>query len=364
MKKTPLLIAILLITAISCKDQSSQVNETTLDKPSRTSVKLELKSIAVDSISIRSLDFNEEYWFAASKNTYGTIDPKTNAIESFEIDNDTTSLEFRSIAVTENFTYILNAGAPAHIFKINHATMDVHEVYTENGEGVFYDSMKFWNDEEGIVFGDPTAQGQSKCISILKTIDGGSTWKKISCERLPDFVEGEAGFAASNSNIVLGGDKVLIATGGAAARVLYSKDRGERWTVQETPIVSGGQMTGIFAMDFYNKSLGIIVGGDWSQKENNSKNMAITNDGGATWNLLAEGSGPGYCSDVLFIPGTEGREILALATQGVWWSGDQGTTWHKLSDEGFYTAAMKNSREGVLTGYAKAASFQLLEQKK
>ena len=361
MKKIIVFWVLAVLAIASCKNDPKNTKTQEKKKESRKEVALKLTPLTIDAVSVRSLEYSDEYWFAASKNSYGIINPDEKTIQIDSVPDMASALEFRSIAVTDRFTFILNAGAPAHLFKINRKTDEIEKVYTEDGEGVFYDSMKFWNDEEGIVYGDPTQQGETKCISVLKTYDGGRTWKKITCDNLPNFIDGEAGFAASNSNIVISGDKVWIATGGTAARVLYSADRGESFTVQETPIMSGGEMTGIFAMDFYNENLGIIIGGNWSEKENNSKNMAITRNGGNTWELLAEGTGPGYCSDILFVPGTGGRELLAVGTSGLWWSGDQGKNWSKLSDEGYYTAVMENSKHGVLTGYAKAAVFELVE---
>lgn len=347
----------------SCKENKAlDAASTSTFTPNRAQVDLELNMLVSDSISVRALSYQDSlYHFAGSTGAYGSYSPMTDKVQKGIIETDTLSLEFRSIAVTPNYTYLLNAGAPAFIYKINHRTQAVLKVYEEHTDGVFYDSLKFWNDEEGIAMGDPTKQEDKSCISILKTYDGGATWNKISCDQLPEYIEGEAGFAASNSNISIYGDQVWIATGGKAARVFYSKDRGENWTALNTPIIAGGEMTGIFAMDFFNGDLGVIIGGNWAEKENNYQNKAITTDGGTTWKLMEQGSGPGYCSDIMFIPDTEGQELIAVGTNGIWWSGDLGKSWDKLSDEGFYTVAMQNKNQGMLMGYAKSATFKLTE---
>ncbi len=357
---TVLLISLILS---SCKQEGSKA--TVAQEPQdekREKINLELKAVEVDSISIRALQYDGAYWFAASKGRYGTIDAESAIVSYLDSIDTPKSLEFRSIAVHDDAVYLLNAGAPAYLFQAKKGE-EAQELYTENTEGVFYDSMKLWDDGEGIIFGDPTAQDDVKCLSILKTTDFGKTWNKVSCDKLPEFIDGEAGFAASNSNISVVGDQVWIATGGVAARVLHSSDRGATWEVQETPIVAGAQMTGIFAMDFYDEKVGVIVGGDWSDKSKNTQNLAMTRDGGASWELISEGSGPGYCSDILFVPGTDGKELLAVGTPCIWWSGDQGATWKQISEEGFYTAAMENKNKGVLTGYAKAAVFEISESK-
>ncbi len=361
MKKYIAYIIFCCTVLTSCKQTTrSYPSEEAKTLSSRENINLEITLLESDSTSIRALQFEDStYYFAGSKGNYGSYSMKNDSIKKGVILNDTVDLEFRSIAVTENFTYLLNAGAPAFIYKINHDNEEVLKVYQENGEGVFYDSLKFWDDEEGIAMGDPTSQTDKKCISILKTYDGGESWKKIDCTNLPEFIEGEAGFAASNSNISIVGDHVWIATGGKAARVFHSADRGESWVAHKTPIVAGQEMTGIFAMDFYDENRGVIIGGNWSEKDNNNFNKAITTDAGKTWKLMDQGNGPGYCSDILFIPDTDGQELLAVGTPGIWWSGDQGESWKKLSDEGFYTVAMKDRSNGMLMGYSKIASFTL-----
>jgi len=96
-------------------------------------------------------------------------------------------------------------------------------------------------------------------------------------------------------------------------------------------------MTGIFSVDFYNDSLGIIWGGNWEEQSANSKNKAITKNGGETWTLLADGEFPGYRSCVQFVPHSGGNEIFAVGIPGIAYSYDQGENWIPLSNESFYT---------------------------
>lgn len=68
-------------------------------------------------------------------------------------------------------------------------------------------------------WGDPT----DGCISILITRDAGRQWSKIPCSHLSKIVEGEAAFAASDTNISIFDDKVWLASGGAVSRILIRK---------------------------------------------------------------------------------------------------------------------------------------------
>lgn len=355
MKK--ILILALIILSAACKDnpQTSKINET--QNESRTDVTIKMTEVLTDSISIRALDYGDgDYWFSGNDGQYGRIDAATGKTEMSKVTFDENeSIEYRSIAVTDQYTYILSAGNPALVYKITHANNDVKLVYTEVEERVFYDSMKFWNDQEGIAFGDPTED----CLSVIKTFDGGESWAKCKCTYLPEFIKDEAAFAASNSNISIYEDNVWLATGGAAARILHSKDRGSTWEEYATPMIAGSQMAGIFAIDFIDENRGVMIGGDWNKKKDNLYNKAITYDGGKNWKLMSSGSGPGYCSDIIFIPETDGKELLAVGSEGIWWSGDQGNSWKKLSNEGFYTVRMINKKEGFLAGRNIVSSFSL-----
>ena len=95
---------------------------------------------------------------------------------------------------------------------------------------------------------------------MATTKDGGETWQKLDSNNIPKSLENEAPFAASNTNIESQGDSVWIVTGGSQARVLFSADRGENWTVQKTPMISGKTMTGIYSVDFYDHLNGVIIG--------------------------------------------------------------------------------------------------------
>ena len=63
---------------------------------------------------------------------------------------------------------------------------------------------------------------------------------KVPCEQIPKVEDGEAAFAASNTNIKVLGNTVWIVTGGGVkSRVFKSIDLGITWNVYETPIIQG-----------------------------------------------------------------------------------------------------------------------------
>ena len=289
------------------------------------------KNIFQIDCSIRALEVENDStcWFAGSKNKFGYTNDYGKTWKENVIKYDTFDLEFRSISVTTNFIFVLSVASPALLFKIDKKTLNYKLVYKETNEKAFYDSMQFWDDENGIAVGDPTAN----CMSIVLTKDGGNSWKKIACESLPSSKEGEAAFAASNTNISLVDQKAFIATGGKEANVLVGTDYGKSWKKYKTPIIQGEKMTGIFSVDNLSMDTAIIAGGDWSAKQKTENTMAITKDGGNSWQLIE--NNPGYISCVQFIPKT--KSLVASSTTGIYYSEDLAESWVKISDEGYYT---------------------------
>jgi photosystem II stability/assembly factor-like uncharacterized protein len=214
MKKTPILL-LFFVLLISCKP--TQVSDETFFK----SVKID--TILIDKISIRPITVSsDKVWYAADKNRVGYVSLiDANKMER-KINKDSLKLEFRSIAQTSDAIFVLNVGNPALLYKFSVDLNKKTLVYEEKHEKVFYDSMQFWNDKEGIAIGDPI----ENCFCVIITRDGGNSWNKITCENLPKMDDGEAAFAASNTNIIIKGNNTWLVSGGKKTRVFYSSDKG------------------------------------------------------------------------------------------------------------------------------------------
>lgn len=331
MKKLALFLSLIFTFSLSCNSTKQLV----VIPPSTLEERLQIKTNTMSS-SIRAITAIDEntMWFGGSKGQFGYTEDGGNTwkIDSIQSTKQP-SLEFRGIAKITNAIFLLAVGSPALLFKSENKGKTWTTVYEENHPNAFYDAIAFWDDQNGIAMGDPT----DGCLSIILTHDGGNTWSKIPCKKLPPTVAGEAAFAASNSNIALVEDQVWIVSGGKKARVFHSPDKGDNWEVFETPIVQGGQMTGIFTTAFYDENNGIIFGGDWEKQTQNTQNKARTIDGGKTWQLIADGQHPGYRSAVQYIPKSKGDAIIAVGIPGISYSADGGEHWTALSSDSFYT---------------------------
>ncbi len=354
---TALVIGLALTAVTGCKTIETKT------VPEISKVEIEIL-ISDPSLNSRALEIdNGAAVFATSQGKYGValkeIPRKENAVDPVwmatyvdSINYDTITPHFRALATNGDALFLLGIGSPALLFKVK-GKDQVNLVYKEDNESVFYDSMAFWNANEGIAIGDPT----DDCMSIIVTRDGGNNWTKISCDKLPEAAEGEAAFAASNSNIALVGDNTWVATGGKKSNILFSPDRGHTWQLFETPIIQGIETTGMYALDFYDTKQGFAIGGDYTKPEQNQANKIKTEDGGKTWRVVGAGAKPGYRSCVQYVPEGGGKCLVAIGFKGIDYSNDGGIHWKHLSDEGFYTIRFLNSNEAIAAGNGRIAKL-------
>lgn len=358
MKK--LLLPLLTICVFSCQHKKKE-----LAKREIQSVKIQ--EFKRDSTSIRAITaISEDTLYYAGSN--GDIGFTTNGGKNWNTIKISDSLQkkphFRSIAINNNNIFALSIENPALLFKIplepktKTRSKTLYElVYSERHEKVFYDCMQFFpNSNHGIAVGDPI----DNYPSIIRTSDGGNTWKKIDTTNLPKLKEGEAFFAASNTNIKIINNTVWIVTGGKKARILKSKDKGDTWKVYDTPFIQGESHQGIYSVDFYDSKNGIIVGGSYANPDNNCSNKAITNDGGKTWEIVANNVNPNYKSCVQYIPNTNGKEIIAIGKTGISYSNDSGKNWKELSKESYYSIQFVDKNTAWLSGNKKIGKLKLL----
>ena len=325
---------------------------------------VEVQPLVQDStLNVRALEIIKEQElavFLTSDGRFGAIPlgrkATTNSVQNdaFIVDipntNQTLELNFRALSARAKHGYGISVGDPARLYRLDQIPTLVYE---ESHPKVFYDAMEFWNDQEGLAIGDPTED----CMSIIITRDAGQTWDKLSCDLLPKVIEGEAAFAASDTNIAIVGNHTWVATGGMASRVLYSPDKGQTWQIFETPIVQGQAASGMYSIEFYDENNGFAIGGDYTKPNDNFKNKIRTSDGGKTWHLVASGVSPDYRSCVKYVPNSNAKELVAVGYRGIDYSSDAGETWESLSKEGFYTIRFYNDTIAYAAGNGRIAKL-------
>ena len=240
-------------------------------------------------------------------------------------------LQFRAIeAFDADTAVIMSIGNTPDAFRI-YRTENAGQTWTlvfQNAEPTaFYDCMAFFDKHRGLALSDPI-NGRFR---ILATNDGGRTWQIVNAD-MPPALPGEFAFAASGQCITTaGGRDAWFGTGGdAIARVFHSQDRGRSWTVANTPIRSTPS-GGISALAFRNPLHGIAVGGDFDPTAPSLDTVALTNDGGATWQLN-QNAPDELRSGVHWVTGTD---VIMVGPSGSDVSTDQGRTWRGF-DEGTF----------------------------
>ena len=357
--KRILLFTVFLFICFACKiDKNKVVVEEKIvnEAPQRLFTEVSIEPIIVnDSLSIRGLEIlNDSVLGYASNKGFGVVTITNDTITIgnsyaayLKLNPTETTSSFRSLAINNDKIFGLSIGNPALLIEdVIHEVSNPKVRYTESHEKVFYDAMMFWNAKEGIAMGDPT----DNCLSVIITRDGGKTWNKVPCEKLPEVVTGEAAFAASDTNIAVVDNHTWILSGGVKSRVFYSPDKGNSWEVYDTPLLQGEGSQGGYSIAFFDALNGFIIGGDYTKAEANNGNKAVTKDGGKTWRLVAEGAEPDYRSCVQYIPNNKGNELVAVGFRGISYSNDYGENWDKLSDASFFTIRFLNDSTAFAAG--------------
>ncbi len=270
-------------------------------------------------------------WVSGSNGTVGRSnnggkDWKWMKVKGFE------TTDFRDIEAFDGSTaVIMGVGEPAYILKTVNGGETWKVVYENKTKGMFLDAMEFWNADAGIVIGDPL-DGK---FFVARSFDGGNTWKEIPNQYKPAADSGEACFAASGTNIrALDNDEAVFISGGLKSNIFI---RNEKINL---PIIQGKETTGansVAVWHRYKKNGGdqlVVVGGDFSADTSTFQNCVYSTDRGKTWKA-SKVPPSGYRSCVEYLAK---KQLVACGLSGVDYTLDGAATWHPISKESFHVA--------------------------
>lgn len=286
--------------------------------------KIEIFTDSIQS-SFRGLSVVDDniVWVSGSNGTVGkSIDGgktwKWIIVKGFE------KTDFRDIeAFSKTTAVIMGIGEPAYILRTTDGGENWETVFENKTKGMFLDAMEFWNEQSGIVIGDPI----NNRFYIGRTFDGGKTWREIPEQNRPIADSGEACFASSGTNIrKLNKSEAVFITGGSASNFFVRNEK------IKLPVLQGKQSTGANSVAVKSSKIMIVVGGDFTTKDSSNKNCAITSDGGKTWNA-PKVPPSGYRSCVEYL---KKNKWITCGLNGVDISDDDGLNWKTISKESFH----------------------------
>lgn len=281
--------------------------------------------------SLRGLSVvsDQVVWVSGSKGTVGrSTDGGKNwkwlKVKGFE------KTDFRDIEAFDATTaIIMGVGEPAYILRTIDGGDTWKVVYENRTKGMFLDALEFWNEDAGMVLGDPI-NGR---FFVARTFDGGNTWKDVPEDNRPMADTGEACFAASGTNLrALDNDEAVFVSGGSSSNVFI---RSKKIAL---PILQGKESTGansIAIWNRYRKNGGdqlVIVGGDFSADSLETKNCFYSLNRGKTW-LSPKVPPHGYRSCVEYL---DKKILVSCGLTGVDYSKDNAYTWKLISTESFH----------------------------
>jgi photosystem II stability/assembly factor-like uncharacterized protein len=283
-------------------------------------------------------------WVSGTKGTYGRTVDGGQTWDAGTVP-EAEKLDFRDAkAFDENKAYLMSAGPgeASRIYKTTDGGKSWKLQFKNDDADAFFDAMGFWDEAHGIALSDPV-KGHFR---LVVTDDSGATWKRLPEENLPPALPNEGAFAASGTCLVKqGANGVWFGTGGAkTARVFHSPDRGQHWTVSETPIVAGLASAGIFSIAFRDREHGLIVGGDYQKPNEIGANAALTADGGKTWMLIDKPFAYRSCA------AWARDRWVAVGTSGSDFSENGGVTWKPLDRQNYNSVAFASTGEGWAVG--------------
>lgn len=289
--------------------------------------------------SLRGLSVvNEKVIWASG--TGGTVIKTTDGGKTWQVMAvpGAEKLDFRDIeAFDRNTAYILSIGNgdSSRIYKTVDGGNSWILQFTNSDPKAFFDALACWDAKNCVAMSDPV----NNRYVLISTSDGSNWTQPGKDRRSPPIpaLEGEAAFAASGTCLLARGKSDLfLVTGGSAARVFSSRDRGQTWSVAETPLAKGTAGSGVFSIAMTDEKTGLIVGGNYEKPEDAERTLAYTSNGGLVW--AARSGLSGYRSAVAYI---DSRTVIAVGSNGTDISNDRGERWRKAGSENLNAVAAR-----------------------
>ena len=200
----------------------------------------------------------------------------------------------------------------------------------------FANVVYFWDENVGFAQGDPL----STEFELYVTNDGGDNWNAVPGSSIPNPLGGEYGYTRQ---IEVVDDNVWFSTNNG--RIYHSIDRGNNWTVYQSPISDFGSAEVNGNLSFADSQNGVII--------DNSGNVYRSTNAGASWTQIST-TGPVYTSGLCFI---EGTNTIFSTGGGSSFSNDGGYSWNPIDTTTHLYVDFHDENIGWSGGWTQETGF-------
>jgi photosystem II stability/assembly factor-like uncharacterized protein len=196
------------------------------------------------------------------------------------------------------------------------------------GMSIWINAVHFFDLNHGLAIGDPNDKG----FEIYTTSNGGDTWTAVAYTNIPDALPDEFG---SSDVFSVTGDKFVFPT--TEHRLVASTDRGKSWKLIELP---KGEILNFENYIYDSNGNGYAIYGGIS-KGKDAFALYRTPDNGSTWKNITLADKFWWILDVAKIPntptliGTFANLNTKPARQQTRVSHNQGDTWQTIDTSTF-----------------------------
>ena len=248
--------------------------------------------------------------------------------------------DFRDIEAFDSTTAIVMVvDNPANILKTTDGGKTWKKVFEREAPGMFLDAMDFKDQKEGVCVGDPInltfGNATRKLFYIIRTHDGGDTWAEAPMYQMPPALTGEFIFAASGTNISFLNNpdyEYAFITGGYVSTLYFVAREGKTSKGAPTPILQGTETRGANSFATDGQKMFYAIGGDYKAPSDYFDNFYYSKDCGGKWSTPVVGPPFGYRSCIRII---NEKTLVACGPTGVDYAANGQREWKRASLEGF-----------------------------
>jgi photosystem II stability/assembly factor-like uncharacterized protein len=277
---------------------------------------------------------------------------------------DANSLDFRAVvAFSADEAFLMSAG-PGDQSRIYH-TLDGGQhwnlQFTNTNSKGFFDSMAFWDPKHGVVLGDPIPDETGKLKFELLLTDDGQTWHPIPPAQLPDSVEGEGAFAASNTCIAIV-HSTSIATGSisppppsVSLSVAVAQAQREQPRSRRIPTLLSSAMPqqGILSQAVFADTTEISIHADRYAPKGSPKEEASATMEERRLSTASEPEKEGASApdpNIWFATGGKVARVFHSPDRGRTWQVFDTPIMHGPDSAGTFSIAFRDAQHGVIAG--------------